>query len=49
MSDIAAPPTGSVAMPFEQYLFEHGLIDEPVFRRFREENEHYQQFQIPPK
>lgn len=38
MSDIAAPPTGSVAMPFEQYLFEHGLIDEPVFRRFREEN-----------
>lgn len=38
MSEIAAPPTGSVAMPFEQYLFEHGLIDEPVFRRFQEEN-----------
>lgn len=38
MSEIAAPPTGSVAMPFEQYLLEHGLIDEPVFRRFQEEN-----------
>lgn len=38
MSEIAAPPTGSVAIPFEQYLFEHGLIEEPVFRRFQEEN-----------
>lgn len=38
MSEIAVPPTGSVAIPFEQYLFEHGLIPEPVFRRFQEEN-----------
>lgn len=38
MSEIAAPPTGSVAIPFEQYLFEHGLIEEPVFRRFQEED-----------
>lgn len=38
MSEIAGPPTGSAAIPFEQYLLEHGLIEEPVFRRFQEES-----------